>query len=137
MAKLRYYSPMKLVSFILLSVICCFGAPALRAAEINASSAAETVFDPVIDDLPLMNGLTAVPDEDTLFVAPHIGRIADSTATGAVGISAVYDFYRRALPHLGWKIVDSHTYRRGGEKLSINAQANGKITIVRFSIKPE
>jgi hypothetical protein len=100
------------------------------------SPAPETKFAPAIDDLPLMPDLDPVPDEDTLFIVPNTGRIAQSTAAGPVDIDDVYKFYRRSLPHLGWKIVDARTYMRDGELLRIDAHANGKITTVRFSVKP-
>jgi hypothetical protein len=135
--------------FILPVLAVCLSGSPLCAAQLNASStladiqpsssiaATETKFDPVIEDLPLMTGLAAVPDEETLFVAPHAGRIAESVAMGAVDIDEVYRFYRRALPHLGWQKIDGRTYRRHGEKLRINARAEGKVTTVHFSVKPE
>src|ERR1700722_7155930 len=95
-----------------------------------------TKFVPAIDDLPLMPGLEPVADEDTLFVVPRAGRIAEGNAVGAVDIDDVYKFYRKSLPHLGWKIIDARTYMRDNEQLRIDAHANGKITTVRFSVKP-
>ncbi|MER2520527.1 MAG: hypothetical protein ABTQ34_07555 [Bdellovibrionales bacterium] len=92
---------------------------------------------PSIEDLPLMPGLSALRDEDTVFVVPHGGRIAESAAIGAVDVDDVYLYYKRSLPQLGWKASDARTYRRNGERLNILARANGKITTVQFSIKPE
>jgi hypothetical protein len=100
------------------------------------SPAPETKFAPAIEDLPLMPDLNPVPDEDTMFVVPSAGRIAQSTAEGPVDIDDVYKFYRKSLPHLGWKVVDARTYLRDGEQLRIDAHANGKVTTVRFSVKP-
>ena len=93
-------------------------------------------FANVIEDLPLMPGLQLVEDEDVLFVTPHSGRIAETNAVGTVDIDDVYLFYRRSLPHLGWKLVDARTYVREGERLRIDAHANSKITTVRFTVKP-
>ena len=134
---------MKYCFFIALGVVLLLGAAPVSAAEpVEASpppnaETSETNFDPVIDDLPLMEGLTTVPDAATLFTAPHAGRIAESMAEGEVAIDDVYAFYRRALPHLGWKMVGARAYRRGAEKLSIDAHTEGKMTVVRFSIKPD
>jgi hypothetical protein len=80
--------------------------------------------------------LVPVPDEATLFEDPHAGRVAESTVHGAVDIDEVYNFYWRSLPHMGWKRVDGHTYVRGQELLDISAHADGKVTTVRFSVKP-
>jgi len=96
----------------------------------------EPQFTKVIDDLPLMPGLQLVEDEDVLFSAPGSGRIAETNAVGPVDIDAVYSFYKKSLPHLGWKAVNAHTYEREGEKLSISARANNKITLVHFAVKP-
>jgi hypothetical protein len=96
----------------------------------------EAQFTSVIDDLPLMHGLKTVEDTDVLFVEPHQGRIAETEASGSVAIDEVYNFYRRSLPHLGWKVIDGRTYERDGEHLLIDARGDGKITTVRFSVKP-
>jgi hypothetical protein len=93
-------------------------------------------FARVIDDLPLMEGLALVPEEDVLFVTPSAGRIAETTAEGMVDIDDVYHFYRDTLPHLGWEIVDGRTYKRDGDILRIDAHATGKVTTVHFSVRP-
>ena len=97
---------------------------------------AEPQFAKVIDDLPLMDGLELLPDNDVLFVAPRAGRIAETEAQGMVDVDAVYNFYRRSLPQMGWKIIDARTYTRDGEMLHIDAHADGKLTSVMFSVKP-
>lgn len=96
-----------------------------------------TQFDTAIDDLPLMPGLKVNTSDDTLFVVPHTGRIAESTAIGLVDVDEVYKYYYKSLPHLGWKAVNHSTYTREGDVLRISARANGKTTTVHFSIRPE
>jgi hypothetical protein len=93
-------------------------------------------FAKVIEDLPLMPGLQLVEDEDVLFASQGSGRIAETNAIGAVDIDDVYKFYGHSLPHLGWKSVDARTYVREHEQLRIDAHANQKITVVRFTVKP-
>ncbi len=90
-----------------------------------------------IDDLTLMPGLTQLSDAETIFVVPKQGRIADSSAAGAVDVDDVYRFYRRSLPQLGWKALDARSFKREGESLTIAAHSDGKITTVRFTLKPE
>jgi hypothetical protein len=94
-------------------------------------------FTKVIDDLPLMPGLTPVEEKDVLFTSPT-GRIAQTTATGSVDVDSVYQFYKSSLPHLGWKIVDARTYERDNERLRIDVSGvNPKATtVVRFSVQP-
>jgi glucose/arabinose dehydrogenase len=93
-------------------------------------------FTKVIEDLPLMPGLELLPDNDVLFVAPRSGRIAETTAEGMVDVDAVYTFYRRSLPHLGWKMIDARTYQRDNDVLHIDAHAEEKITTARFLVSP-
>jgi hypothetical protein len=109
----------------------------LSAAPLDQPPAeAEPQFTNVIEDLPLMPGLQLVDDEDVLFDEPGSGRIAETNAMGPVDIDEVYKFYRRSLPHLGWKAINARTYERGGERLRIDAQANAKVTTVRFTVRP-
>jgi hypothetical protein len=96
----------------------------------------EPQFARIIDDLPLTPGLEPVPEEDVLFVTPGVGRIAETSAQGMVDIDEVYNFYKRSLPHLGWRAMDARTYRRDGEVLRIDAHADGKVTTVNFSVRP-
>ena len=127
------------IFFVVLTIFCWSGLP-LRAELVDNASphaAAATNFDPTIDDMPLMEGLKAVPDQETLFTAPRAGRIVESVATGPVAVNEVYDFYVGTLPHLGWQVVDNRTYHRNGERLRIDAHADGGVTTVRFSIKPD
>ena len=123
-------------------------APA-TAAELNEASTLIDVqprsdlagsppaFASAIDDLPLMDGLSPVADHDMLFVVPRQGRLAETVTEGTVDIDDVYRFYRHSLPQLGWTIVDGRTYDRGGERLRIDAHADGKVSTVRFSVHPQ
>ena len=145
---MRYDPGMKFRLFLFGFVVVFGAVSSLHAAELNTSStlvdttpasevpASPTQFDSVIDDLPLMQGLTSVPDQATSFTTPN-GRIVETVATGLVDVDGVYDFYRRTLPHLGWQMVDARTYRRGNDHLRIKAHADGKVTTVRFSIRPQ
>lgn len=93
-------------------------------------------FAKVIDDLPLMPGLQLVEDDDVLFTEPKAGRIAETTAEGEVDIDDMYMFYRRSLPQLGWKPLDTRRYIRDSEILRIEAHAGGRVTRVEFSVTP-
>lgn len=94
-------------------------------------------FARVIEDLPLMPGLTLQDNEDLLFVE-GTRRIAQTTATGYVSRSQVETFYRQSLPQLGWRRVDSTTYRRESERLRIDIDEHASLvsTMVRFSVEP-
>jgi glucose/arabinose dehydrogenase len=132
----------------LIIVLALLLAPCAYAAEINSESTLRDdtptqdipntapEFTKIIEDLPLMPGLELLPDNDVLFLTARSGRIAESTAQGLVDVDEVYKFYRRSLPHLGWKIIDARTFQRDHDVLRIDAHADQKITTVRFSVKP-
>lgn len=132
------YSERGTFSAVLISLMALtFLLAPLAVASANAPPVSgNQEFTSVIDDLPLMPGLKTVEGSDVLFVEPHVGRIAETTASGTVMIDDVYNFYRRSLPHLGWKVIDGHTYVRDSEHLVIDAHADGQITTVQFSVKP-
>lgn len=67
----------------------------------------------MIEDLPLMNGLTERPEMGLLFDTPA-GRIAESFAAGKVAPAMVLDFYRHSLPQLGWRPADGQINRQTG-----------------------
>ena len=94
-------------------------------------------FAKVIDDLPLMSGLTIVHDDDVLFIT-RSGRIAQTIATGAIDVDEVYQFYQKALPQLGWKAVDARSFERDNERLRLDVSSvtPDATTIVRFSVQP-
>src|ERR1700679_2747005 len=106
-------------SILATGLLAAITALPLHAADINQSAtvadhiAPNTIpapgpeFTKVIDDLPLMPGLQLVEDEDVLFSSGS-SRIAETNAIGPVDIDAVYAFYKKSLPHLGWKTVNSH-----------------------------
>lgn len=128
--------PFRGVLAVMLVAVAVLAVAPAYAATVNQDSGGDQQFTSAIDDLPLMPGLKTVEGSDVLFVEPHEGRIAETEASGAVAIDDVYNFYRRSLPHLGWKVIDGRTYEREGERLIIDAHADGKIATVRFSVKP-
>ena len=114
---------------------------AAAGAEVNVNKSFEdkagTTFTTVIEDLPLMPGLDPVEEKDVLFLT-HVGRIAETVATGAVDVDEVYHFYQRSLPQLGWKKVNARTFERDGERLRLDVSSVNRkaMTVARFSVQP-
>jgi hypothetical protein len=133
---------------LLITATCVLACAApIQAAQLNTDTVmtdtvpettipSSTTFAKVIDDLPLMPGLQLVEGEDVLFAEPVLGRIAETTAEGTVDVDDVYNYYRRSLPGLGWKVIDARDYIRENDHLRIDAHADGKTTSVRFSVRP-
>lgn len=97
-------------------------------------------FLSVLDDMPLMPGLTELTDQAADFETPE-GRIVDAAAEGAVAEKSVLAFYDRTLPALGWKREGSGRFVRDRERLAITvsrvAQRGGAAeTMVRFAVRP-
>lgn len=89
-----------------------------------------------IADLPLMPGLRAVPNAGVVFDKP-VGRIVDAYAQGPVTPASVITFYRKALPQLGWEILDDASFRRESEVLRLEFLQSNKALTVRFALAPQ
>ena len=120
-------------------VLAVFALFAGLVAHSGKAMADDTVFLSVVDDLPLMAGLSEAGD-GVQFESPQ-GRIADVSATGNVNPQDISDFYENALPQLGWKKIGSGAYLREGEVLKITTAlpeggAGGALVVV-FSLRPQ
>ena len=98
-------------------------------------SAAETVYSSVIDDLPLMQGMTEKPDDVLVFDKPG-GRIVEFSAATSATAESVRSFYQQTLPPLGWKAGAPMSFIRDTETLKINFDKTGGKTLVRFTLTP-
>lgn len=105
-------------------------------AAVGSSPLAAEEFLSVLDDMPLMPGLTEVREQASDFQTPA-GRIVDGSAIGSVEARAVSSFYDATLPSLGWTREAAGRFRRDRERLTIAVDpgAKGAIT-VRFSVRP-
>jgi len=93
-------------------------------------------FVSVVEDLPLMPGLTE--DEDAAMVFDSAtGRIVEAHAAGEVPADAVRAFYADTLPQLGWKPIAEGLYGRGAEHLSLEiVPVSQGAAAVRFALRP-
>ena len=123
-------SPRIALAALLLGLVLGLAAPYL-----GAQSAAQGFLGGV-EDLPLMAGLSEVPEARVVFDKPG-GRIVEAFAVGAVGAAEVAAFYDAALPQLGWTRVREGAFEREGESLEIGVERDGSGVTVRFSIAPQ
>jgi hypothetical protein len=96
-------------------------------------------YSRVIEDLPLMTGMTEIADAAVQFDTIG-GRVMETAAEVQSGQKQVYSFYANTLPQLGWtRIAGGYmAYQRAGEMLTIEAvpgSAPGK-TRVQFRLGP-
>ena len=75
-------------------------------------------FLSVIEDVPLMAGLTESVDDAMVFET-GAGRVAETQASGPISPQDVASFYRQTLPQLGWTAEGPFSYLRAGERLRL------------------
>ena len=74
---------------------------AIAAVAVFATAPAHAAdFLTAIDDVPLVKGLTELPDP--LVFESDQGRVVRTSAEGQVGASEISAVYLAALPSLGW-----------------------------------
>ncbi|MDJ0608235.1 MAG: hypothetical protein QNJ67_04605 [Kiloniellales bacterium] len=114
---------------------CAVLAAVLLGAAAAPAAAQQPGYVTQVEDLPLMPGLTEVADAGLVFDQPA-GRIVEAYAQGQVTREEVLDFYRSALPPLGWKTLDTLRFGREGETLTLDFLNARDRLIVRFSLTP-
>ena len=120
-------------------LIRCFLALAVIALVVPSAGRdgmATGKFVTGFDDLPLMPGMTEIPDTDVSFDTTA-GRIVIAFARSPVGPERIKAFYGTALLQLGWREQSEAAYTREGEVLSFDYLSDGPDTIVRFSLLPQ
>ena len=110
-----------IIGFLLLNIL-----PAL---------AIETTYSSVMDDLPLMLGMTEQPEDTLIFDKPS-GRIVEFSVRTPANAAAVQKFYGEDLPPLGWKVQSPAKFTRDDETLKLDFEKAGRETIVHFTLTP-
>jgi hypothetical protein len=99
-------------------------------------SARAEVFFNTLYDVPVMPGLSEVPDMALSFDKPA-GRIAQAGAiVGELSEESIYSFYEQSLKQLGWQAQQGNIYVRDGEKLEISIRKTGQSAVVQFMLRP-
>lgn len=94
-------------------------------------------FLSVIDDVPLMPGLSERADAAVVFDKPE-GRIVEAEATGRLARADVLKFYAASLPQLGWRARGEGKFLRDREELALSfTSGQGGSLTVRFTLSPD
>lgn len=94
------------------------------------------VFFETLYDVPVMPGLTEMPDMALVFDTPE-GRIAQAGAAGnGSSFAPVAAFYAAALPSLGWQPLGTGVFVRDGERLELVSVPGSVPLTVRFTLSP-
>lgn len=118
--------PLNLIRTVLLSGLCLVASPTWAQQGQN--------FVSVIEDLPLMQGLSEV-GEGVQFSTSQ-GRIVEVNTQGSVSENAVLGFYNRTLPQLGWHSIGKGRFVREDETLELVFETSTKNLKVRFALAP-
>lgn len=103
-------------------------------------ASAAGAFLSVVEDLPLMDGLSEVKGSALIFSTQQ-GRIVEVSAKSmsgdSIGRENVLAFYGNTLPQLGWNPAGPSNWVRDDERLRLTIIVNdGKLT-VQFSLTPK
>ena len=97
-------------------------------------------FLSVVEDLPLMEGLTEVKGSALIFSTQQ-GRIVEVSAKSksgeTIGRENVLAFYQHTLPQLGWVPAQVLNWVREDERLGLTVTVNGGKLMVQFSLTPK
>lgn len=128
------------LKFILPILAVCLCASAAQASNLNTESnlvdegiEAEKAPASILDGIPLMPGLLPETSGDVIQILPASDETGSVVTHGIVDVDDVYNFYKRALPPLGWLAADGRDYVHGPQSLHIDAHADGKMSTVTFS----
>jgi hypothetical protein len=121
--------------FAVLSVFA-LGHLSLSSATAQVSQD-EPEFFMSLEDIPLMEGLEELEDQTLSFDKPE-GRIIESLALmRGVSRQQVLSYYRQALPHFGWQVMEGGTmFFRGKEYLDLTFHQKDGISVVKIMVKP-
>ena len=83
-----------------------------------------------------MPGLRELTDEAVNFDKPE-GRIVSATAVSdTVKPEAIKNFYKEALPQLGWQPDENGTFLRDQERLKLIIEVKEGVSIARLQVEP-
>ena len=89
-----------------------------------------------IADLPLMPGLEEIDGSVLVFSKPQ-GRIIEVAARGAMSRDAVFAFYDKTLPQLGWRKRGTGQWQREKELLQFEVRDENHELVIQFSLTPQ
>lgn len=94
-------------------------------------------FLSVYDDLPLPPALSEIAGSAFSFDSQD-GRIIEVEAKGMTDKATILQFYKAALPQLGWVQDGPAQFHRDQESLSLETTETGKgLLTVRYKISPK
>ncbi len=108
-------------------------APALAQ---KAGDFDDTAFFSELEDIPLMPGLTELPEESLSFDKPE-GRIVEQAALiGHLSRKDILVYYGGVLTHLGWGRVTDTRFFREREYLELSFEEREGAALLKVMVRP-
>lgn len=127
----------RLTAALFIAFALLAAAPSGVWAQSRPVQSPKAAFLSVIDDVPLMPGLTERADAAVVFDKPE-GRIVETEATGRLVRAEVLKFYAASLPQLGWRARSEGRFLRDKEELVLSfVSGTGGALTVRFTLSPD
>ncbi|MGH1374892.1 MAG: hypothetical protein ACRBCK_00980 [Alphaproteobacteria bacterium] len=105
------------------------------SAQVDDGMLAPQFFS-VLKDVPLMTGLSELPDRAVSFDKPE-GQIVEVVAQmGVLSQDELIAFYDVALPQFGWSKTTQGVFFRRNEFLEISFEQIGGQEIVKVMVRP-
>ena len=96
----------------------------------------DTAFFSELEDIPLMPGLTELPEDSLSFDKPE-GRIVEQVALiGDLSQKDVLVYYGGVLTHLGWGRVSDTRFFREREYLELSYEEQQGATLLKVMVRP-
>ena len=89
-----------------------------------------------VGDLPINPNLTIEPGLGFAFDSPE-GRVVMILLSGDVDSNSMQEYYRQALPPLGWEQTGDMRWAREGEALLINKTEAAGAALWKLTLRPE
>lgn len=125
----------RLAVFVIFMMGAGFGG-SLSWAQEGQSVLGEAAFFSNLEDVPLMPGISELPEEGMVFDKPE-GRIVEGVALmGGRAKQDVLTYYGGILPQLGWGRVKGDRFYREGEVLDIHFITSSRGNVVKITIRP-
>ena len=124
-------------SSCLFLALCSLAVMSPPVSSLATAAEPSAVYLSYLPDVPLMAGLTELPDQSVVFDKAE-GRVVE-TAVLAPSDSEkrVFEFYGKTLPALGWERLKPDRFLRNNEQLVVKWEKVQDGALVRFSLSPK
>lgn len=112
--------------FIYMCALSC-----VTALPARADTPPVPEFFTMLQDVPLMPGMTEIEEDSFLFDKPEGGIHQASAEVNGFTRAQILSFYKQSLPQFGWSPIKDNEYFRDAQILTISVEDQIVTIIVR------